>query len=338
MAMVCPQCNRTFDQSLNCPDCGGRLLFQANSRNVSPEVISKLDSAQWQQTPWGRMVVGLILAQGLGYGFQQLLTAGIVATGEHSSVWTTLWGIVLLHGIQGLCLLVGGALCGANKQRGILYGSIVGLVNGMLFLLLQRRSGDALTAVALYGQPILHMAFGALGGLIGMSIWKPIPTLQGPDTGAPAKPAAVAGPTFAFLAGPIYLLRVCLGIFVVVNGVVWSNGILAWVMNASQGTFEIKSHLQAQLVGWEICALATLFGAGLAGSNTFNGLKQGLCVGFGSSLILAGVQLGNPKISFETILFMIVGVLIMTAAGGWFGSQLFPPVANGKRRKSILTS
>ncbi len=336
MAMVCPQCHRTFDQSLNCPDCGGRLLYQANSRSITPEVNSNGDVGQWQQTPWGRMAVGLILAQGLGYGVQQLLTAGILASGEHAAVWTTLWGVVFLHLIQGSCLLIAGALCGAGKQRGILYGSIVGLFNGMLFLLLQRR-GDGITEVVLYGQPILHMAFGALGGLIGTLIWKPIPSLQGPETGNPAKPAGLAAPTFAFLAGPVYLGRVCLGIFVVVNGVVWSHGILNWVMSASQGTLEIKSHVQAQLVGWEVCALATLVGAGLAGSNTFNGLKQGICVGVGSSLILTGVQLSNPRFMLETTLFMIFGVMAMTAAGGWFGSQLFPPITNVKRRKSILT-
>jgi hypothetical protein len=273
----------------------------------------------------------------LAYGLQQLLTACLLASGERSSVWTTLWGIVFLHGIQGLCLLIGGALCGAGKQRGILYGSFVGLVNGMIFLLVQRQSGEVLTEIALYGQPILHLAFGAFGGLMGTLIWKPIPALQAPEGVIDTKPAMVPAPTFQFLAGPIYLGRVCLGVFVVVCGVVWSNAILNWVMNASQGALEIKTHLQAQLVGWEICGLATLFGAGLAGSNTFNGFKQGLCVGVGSSLILAGVNVGNPKSMLEATLLMIMGIMVLTCVGGWFGSQLFPPLGTVKRRNRILT-
>jgi hypothetical protein len=337
MAMVCPQCNRSFEQHLNCPECGGRLLFQANTRTSAPEENSVDDLSQWQQTPWGRMAVGLILAQGLAYGLQQLLTAGLLASGERVTVWTTLWGIVLLHGLQGACLLVGGALCGAGKQRGILYGSVIGLVNGLIFLVVQRQSGDVLTPIALYGQPLLHLAFGAFGGLIGTLIWKPVAVLQLPESALDAKHITIAPSTVQWLAGPIYLGRVCLGVFVVVNGVVWSNAILNWVMNASQGALEIKSHLQAQLIGWEVCALATLFGAGLAGSSTFNGLKQGLCVGVGSSLILAGVQLGNPKTSLETTIFMIAGIMIMTMAGGWFGSQLFPPIGAAKRRNRILT-
>src|SRR5205807_2280314 len=110
------------------------------------------------------------LAQGLAYGLQQLLTAGLLATGEQSSHWATLSGMILLNGIHGLCLLLGGALCGAGKQRGILYGSLVGLVNGLIFLMSQRQGGETLAEIAMYGQPVLHMAFGALGGLVGTLI------------------------------------------------------------------------------------------------------------------------------------------------------------------------
>jgi hypothetical protein len=282
------------------------------------------------------MAVGLILAQGLAYGLQQLWTAGLLATGEQPTLWTTLRGVLMLHGLQGACLLVAGALTGAGKQRGILYGSLVGLMNGLLFLAFQRQSDSMPTAVNLYGQPVLHMAFGALGGLIGTLIWKPIAVIQVLDSGSDIRPLPLPAVTFKFLSGPVYIGRVCLGVFVVVNGVVWSNGILNWVLNASGGTLEIKTHLQAQLIGWEVCAVVTLIGAGFAGSNTFNGLKQGLYVGIGSSLILAGVQLGNPKAVLETTLITIFGVLAMTLAGGWFGSQLFPPI-QPRRRNRIVT-
>ena len=32
MAMVCPQCNGSFEQRLNCPGCNVRLLYQAPTR------------------------------------------------------------------------------------------------------------------------------------------------------------------------------------------------------------------------------------------------------------------------------------------------------------------
>jgi DNA-directed RNA polymerase subunit RPC12/RpoP len=32
MAMVCPKCNRSFEQQLECPTCGVRLLYHAKIR------------------------------------------------------------------------------------------------------------------------------------------------------------------------------------------------------------------------------------------------------------------------------------------------------------------
>jgi hypothetical protein len=337
MPMVCPQCNRTFGQHISCPECGGRLLFQAGMHNSVFDDNSPGDGARWQQTPWGRMAVGLILAQGLAYGLQQLVTAGFLATGEEASLWTTIGGMVLFQCLQGICMLIGGALCGAGRQLGILYGSLIGLASGLILLVWQRPGSTVLTEIAIYSQPILHLAFGALGGFIGTLIWKPIPVFQVVEPTGDNKSVNIAAPSLPFLAGPVHLGRVCLGVCVVVNGVVWSNAILNWVINASQGSFEIRTHLQAQLIGWEVCALASLIGAGLAGSNTFNGLKHGLCVGVGSSLILIGVFFGNPKSVLESSVLTIIGVIVLTITGGWFGAQLFPPLQAARRRKRILT-
>ena len=250
MPMVCPQCNRSFGQHISCPECGGRLLFQAG---MTTDDSSFADAARWQQTPWGRMAVGLVLAQGLAYGLQQFLTAGFLATGEEASVWTTLGGMILFQCLQGVCLLIGGALCGAGRQRGILYGSLIGLASGLILLIWQKPGSTVSTEIAIYVQPILHLAFGALGGFIGTLIWKPIPLLQLVEPTGGNRSVTIAAPTLPFLAGPLHLGHVCLGVFVVVNGVVWSNAILNWVINASQGSIEIRTHLQAQLIGWEVC-------------------------------------------------------------------------------------
>ncbi len=334
MSMVCPQCNQVYEQSLTCPECQVRLLYQVTfTKNEAP--VHQDEEGQWQQTPWGRMGVGLVLAQGLGYGMQQLFTAGILASGEHSTVWSTLWGLALLHGLQGISLLVGGAISGAGQKRGVLYGSLVGILNGLIFLLVQKQTGEV-TQMVIYGQPVLHMAFGALGGLIGSLIWRPIPTVEVEEAKSESAKAwpVPSGPRW--LAGPVHLGRVFAGIFVVVVGVVWSNVILDWVLNASQGHLTLRTHLQAQMVGWEIAALAILFGAGFAGACTFNGLKQGVCVGIGASVIFLGIQMGSPSAVLEKVLFMILSILILTAAGGWFGGQLFPPVLSGKGRKKIM--
>lgn len=336
MSMVCPQCRQAFEQRLSCPGCGVRLKFQLATEEEVPAAAPHRPEP-WQLTPWARMAVGLLLAQGLAYAIQQMMTAGFLASGEQTNVWSTLWGIVLLHAVQGLSLIIGGAICGAGHQRGTLYGGLIGLVNGIIFLAMQHHTGEFYTEAALYGQPVLHLAFGALGGLLGKIIWRPTPTFAPEETAKdPARPAIPLASSFRLLDGPVHLTRVLIGIAVVVAGVMWSKVVLDFAMEASQGKLALKSHLQAQLVSWEISGLAILFGSGLAGACTFNGLKQGLCVGIGAALVYVGLQLGNPETVLEKSVFMMLGILVLSLAGGWFGGQLLPPVVAFKRRKGIL--
>ncbi len=332
MAMVCPQCSGAFDQHLMCPTCNVRLLYQAN---LGPSSAVESDS-QWQQTPWGRLVVGLLLAQGLAHGLRLLATAGLMAGDDSAgqTVWSTLFGLVLWHALQGLSLLVGGAIAGAGQARGLVYGCVLGIINGLIFLAVGHGQGESLTPIALYGQPLLHLALGGLGGLIGTCIWKPLPTVSLASNKTPPPPTRSRSQWRAF-AGPIAWVRVLAGCALVVGGSIWSQGILQFVLEASQGALTIRSHLQAQLVSWEITALATLCGAGLAGATTANGLKQGLCVGLGAGAVLLGIHLNSPQFVLETTVFTVASILCLTLAGGWFGGQLFPPLLAQRPRRRL---
>jgi hypothetical protein len=330
MAMVCPQCSRSFDQHLLCPTCGTRLLFQANLGTATGD-----EESQWQHTPWGRLIVGLLLAQGLTHGLRMFATAGVLVTSTDVSqvVWQTLFGLVTLHAIQGLSLLIGGAIAGAGQQRGLLYGTLIGLLNGVIFLVTMTERNQALPPMVEYGQPLLHVFFGALGGLLGRLIWKPLPTVRlvlAPES--PAKVDLGSRSENPLLAGPIAWTRVMAGTAVVIAGLVWSQSILTFVLDASQGKLTIKTHLQAQLIGFEITALAALFGAGLAGATTNNGFKQGLCVGIGAAVVLIGMQLGTETAVLENTVLLVISTVSLSLAGGWFGGQLFPPVYAGRRR------
>ncbi|MBV8923321.1 MAG: hypothetical protein JOZ76_35605, partial [Bradyrhizobium sp.] len=77
------------------------------------------ESPRWQHTPWGKIVIGLIVTQGVIFGLQQLLTAGFLIGGDGTDVWPTLLGLVLHHAIYAVALLLGGALTGAGQVRGI---------------------------------------------------------------------------------------------------------------------------------------------------------------------------------------------------------------------------
>jgi hypothetical protein len=336
MAMVCPQCNNSFQQRMQCPTCNVRLIYQ-NTRAGTPSASPEEPSGHWQQTPWGRILVGLLLAQGLYYGLRHLCTAGLLATGEEpaGNVWRTLYGLIFLQGLQALGLLAGGALAGAGKRQGIVYGAIIGVWNGVISVLVKPDQAHSLTAVTLYGQPILQTAFGALGGLIGMLIWKPLPALALPTPQRKLLPVPVLPRGPSVFAGPISWPRVLTGVAVAVGGTIWANVILEMVLEASEGKLTISNHLQAQLVTWEITTLAILFGSALAGATTANGLKQGLCVGLGAAAVMLGIRAGSQNVSLDYLIYTGATTLAVALLGGWFGGSLFPPLTRRKRLSLI---
>src|SRR4051794_32429186 len=112
MAMVCPQCKASFDQRLQCPHCEVRLVYQEGgeqrARSPSPSPRG------WQQTPWGRIFIGLLLAQGMYYGLRHLCVAVLLATGatDPETLWASLEGQLLIQGLQVASLFLGAVFAG----------------------------------------------------------------------------------------------------------------------------------------------------------------------------------------------------------------------------------
>jgi hypothetical protein len=335
MAMVCPQCNGTFEQRWHCPACGIRLIYQAHHTRVAGR--GPTESSNWQQTPWGRILIGLLLAQGLYYGLRQVCTAGLLASGEEGArdVWNTLYGLVFLQGLQGVGLLVGGMLTGAGRRQGAFFGAVVGVWNGVISILVASTTAHGLTPVALYGQPILQTAFGALGGFLGSAIWRPLPNLSLRTDSQPARVIEPSVKKQSFMDGPISWWRIVAGASVATGGTIWANVILELVLESSEGKLSIDSHLQAQLVTWEITALAMLAGGALAGATAANGLKQGLFVGLGVAAISAGIRMGTPQFQLEPTILSGFAAVALGLVGGWFGRQLFPPMFGAPRPKHL---
>src|SRR5262245_9619751 len=165
MPMVCPQCRNAFEERVECPTCGVRLSYQA--QRLSASLAAPGPEESWQQTPWARIFVGVLLAQGLYYALWHLILSAQSALGG----FTTLPTLVVQQALQILSVLIGGAIAGAGQPRGATYGAVVGIWNGVLLLvyllLFQARLGQPLTLVALYVMPVLHTTFGALGGALG---------------------------------------------------------------------------------------------------------------------------------------------------------------------------
>jgi hypothetical protein len=332
MAMVCPDCKKSFEQRLHCPDCAVRLQFQLTPRDDS----SSENKGVWQQTPWARLLVGLLLAQGLYYGLRHLLSAGLLAARmDADSPWEAFGGFVLVQVLQAIGVLCAGLLTGAGERRGVVYGAVLGIWSSIFFILAQQWSGEPLGSMSSVGVPILLAATGTLGGFVGSLIWKPLPEWNLP---VPAlAPAPTPAASFVGFIGPVAWPRVVAGIGLSVGGVVWADVIRDFIVDASDGKLRIITHLQANLVTLEISALAILAGAALAGSSTFNGLKQGLSVGIGAAIVLAFVSIVNGPAELSLFLLQLACVLSLGIIGGWFGGQLLPPVIPHKRLKRKYT-
>jgi hypothetical protein len=294
---------------------------------------------RWQQTTWGRILIGLILSQGLFYGFRHLCSAILLGLEDEAAVQQTLnslQGFLFLQGLQILALVLGCVLAGSGQRHGAFLGLFVGLWNGTLSVLTSSNPGQALTAIAMYGQPLVHAAFGAVAGWIGCLIWKPLPA-AGPNASKLVHKLGGGGtkrraPLFA---GRIAWFRVLVGTALAVAGTLSATAILDFVEDFSHGKFGTTPGLQDEIVTWEVKALAVLAGGLLAGATRSNGLKQGLIVGIVAGGILIGIPLGANKGSPPILAATMAGAVAFALVGGFFGSQLFPPLVPSRAARGL---
>jgi DNA-directed RNA polymerase subunit RPC12/RpoP len=326
MAMVCPQCKESFEQRLQCPNCSARLVYKSSPRKK--KIVDGLErDGKWMQTAGGRIVLGLLLSQGLYFGLRRLFAAGLLAVEESDTgIWSSLFGVLLVQGLQAIGLLVGGTLAGAGYRRGGMLGALVGAISGAISLSLLLYWQQEVNAIALYGQPLVQMVFGAVGGAIGCTIWKPL-ALEVPDKPDLSPKREQLAPTThpAKFSGPIAWGRVLVGAVLAIAGTLYAKTLLKVVLDASDGKLSLDTYLQAELVTWEIKALAILLGSVIAGSGTANNLKQGTCVGFAVALVQLTILLSSDSVPLEKGILTIGATMALGLVGGWFGGQMLPP-------------
>jgi len=358
MQRQCPRCKSPLGDDSQCSECGYSPGAKAAKRGKARAGGSH---SKWQQTGWGKIVIGLLLAIGIYYGLLQLASAVLLAAYEPAArqAWLSSFnGLILKQVLQAGSLLVGGMMAGAGQKRGILFGSIVGVYNAVIFLVVEAvilnnelTKNLLLALLVLVG---LQIAFGTVGGYLGQLVWKPIQSVavvSPHDTPAPDRFALPPKPPKpSQFAGPVNWIRVIPGSAVAISGTLFANTLFKMLETATEATPE--SARQAQFLTWEISVLAMLLGGGIAGSNSNNGMKQGIAVGIIASLILIfaifirgeSSSTSTPLWIFKAIgldqavllqrvIYTALSVIPLALAGGWFGSQLMPPiiVAKGKR-------
>jgi hypothetical protein len=132
----------------------------------------------------------------------------------------------------------------------------------------------------------------------------------------------------------------------------WAYYILRSMLDNRSIPMELPTQYHVHFVTWEISVLFLFVGGVLGGVNTKNGPKQGVLVGLCASALLFGLHLrGDLREVPQTILLkyffhvnfadlgetwaMVVLTLISVVPvgllGGWFGSQLLPPLIRPPR-------
>src|SRR5262245_23969165 len=127
MSAVCSRCSHVFDYASTCPRCGA----PAPAQDLLP---TPAHGPRWQQTAWGRIMIGLILSQGLFYGLRYLTTGLLLVALDSSAdeMWTDVRNLLILQALQLFGVVVGGMLAGGGQRNGLFVGAIVGAWNGVL--------------------------------------------------------------------------------------------------------------------------------------------------------------------------------------------------------------
>lgn len=326
MAMACPVCFQQYEQRVQCPRCRVNLQPPSVREPATPEDPLP---PHWSRNPWGRTVLGVLVAQGLYYVLRSLLFAGMLALGSESeTAHGNLFGLLSSQFLQLLALFLGSLLAGAGQRGGGVYGSMVGVWNGILCTMVQGLQGEPITAVLLYGQPILHAAVGAFGGVLGSWFWQPI-TATVPSGAKPMPVKLGPSPLFQLTRARIHWLRVFAGLGIAAAGYVWADTILHLVLKTADGHMTLRASVQQSLLTLEIAALAVFVGGALAGATTWSGTAQGAWMGILSAAVFVGYQLGYRHMNDPGTLGLYVGgILALGLLGGSLGGRLLPPIVS----------
>ena len=328
MPVVCSRCSNHFEPGRPCPRCG------APSPVAVPGTSAPLGQGpRWQQTVPGRLLIGLVLAQGLFYGLRHLLTGVLLATEEvETDLWADPRNVFLLTSIQLFAVFVGGVFAGSGQRFGSFLGLLVGVWNGVFAALMAQNPAGDLAALGFFTQPLLQAGPGLVGGVIGSMVWRPI--LHTPTTFLRPTAKKAATRSAPMFAGPIAWGRVLFGCAAVVLASLYATKLFDRIIELSGNKIGTGDDFQDRLITWEIKAFLVLLGAVLAGAATKNGLKQGLVVGLFASSILIGMQAPRSQSLLPLIVFTFSGTVGLCLIGGWFGGQLFPHLMSRHRPTS----
>ena len=356
MLLFCPECQSAFTGVSRCPRCAGLLLMPEEAPPLTNE-LGHDPVRPIKSTPGGRAIVGTIVALGLYLGLRQLTTGLLLASLPNAeSWWHSAEALVAVFLLQVAAAGFGAVLASAGRVRGISLGAIVGGFCGGLFLAAEVAAGAPPAQLVLLLQPVLLIVAGAIAGAVGAWVWAAVPEIDMPP------PLIKKSSSIELLqdapkdtARPTVWYRVLIGALIVSAGMAMAEKARYGAEKASGGMLKVESRGQGKFMSWQIATLAVLIGGAFAGAGTGAGLRHGVFAGLlgGIGGGILGVVRGefsqpeeyllkwmnlavNSPQDPVAILGVAFGVLIAAMVGGWFGGQLFLPLAPKHMRKLRL--
>jgi hypothetical protein len=292
----------------------------------------------WSRSIPGRVVLGLLLSQGLYYGLHYALAEWISYDDPEYEVV----GFSVAHLFQMGTILVAALLAGAGQTTGAICGTLIGVVSSVLFTLTNQLHGLADTPVRLYAPPLIAINVGLVFGWLGSCIWSP-PQIMNLSAikEDPSVPTRVRP---KIISWQIHWFRVAIGAAVLAAGIIWTPKVIGYVIAGTAEELQIESYEQRKVVTLWFAGLAVMFGTMFAGARTWNGALQGACAVMFAVLLLVGrlVSYGPmDPLKFLTtyaggiqmlgFALMTVAMLAIGLASGWFGSRMLIPSHRPRR-------
>jgi hypothetical protein len=310
--------------------------------------------SRFNPTPTGRMVVGTVLSLGLYLGLRKLAIGWALALfGESEGWWLSAEALIIVFVLQMASAGFGAVLASAGRRYGVAVGAAVGGLCGGLFLAAEVAAGAPPTQLVLLLQPILLAVAGAIAGAVGSWYWGAVPEVELPP------PLVKKSSSIELLdekpkdsRRPTVWYRVLIGAIVIMGGMSLAETARHAAEKASGGVLKVSSRGQGKFMSWQIATLAVLAGGALAGAGTGAGVRHGILVGVlgGIGVTVLGVIRGEfsqpaeyllkwmnlaPEDPLDPVGFLGIGLGVLVAAmvGGWFGGQLFLPLAPAHMRR-----
>jgi hypothetical protein len=358
MLLFCPDCQSAFTGVSRCPRCGGLLLMPEEAPSVT-DGSGLAPVAKTHPTAAGRIFVGTVVSLGLYFGLRKLAAGLVRATlDDAEGWWQSAAALLAVFMIQGTAAVFGSILAAAGRARGIALGAAVGGLCGVLFLAGEVAAGAPPDELVLLLQPVLLLVCGAIAGAVGAWIWAPVPELDMPA------PLVKKSSSIQLLddapresSRPTVWWRVVVGAAVILIGMGLADKARHVAEKKSGGVLKVESRGQGKFMSWQIATLAVLAGGAIAGAGTGAGVRHGVFTGVlgGIGTAVLGVIRGEFTQPEEYLLKFMnlaaegpqdptaflgigLGVLVASFVGGWFGGQLFPPLAPKHMRKHRLKS